>query len=84
MCWRLAALLLALLALSGAPERARAAFASGSYERSGRAGARELVPLVVGLRPRDFAGLERRLWRVSDPACVALGLGGKALLASLG
>ncbi|TMW68610.1 hypothetical protein Poli38472_006078 [Pythium oligandrum] len=42
-------------------------FSSASYRRLAQANGDEIVPFVVGLRPRDFETLEERLWSVSDP-----------------
>ena len=45
-------------------------FSSDRYVRQSRADPEQIVPLVIGLVPKDFDALERELYVVSNPACV--------------
>ncbi|KAF4040590.1 Pro-kumamolisin [Phytophthora infestans] len=48
-------------------------FSSDRYVRQSRVDPEQVVPLVIGLHPDDFNGMERVFYRVSDPAHTTYG-----------
>ncbi|ETI31125.1 hypothetical protein F443_21849 [Phytophthora nicotianae P1569] len=48
-------------------------FASDRYVRQSRADPEQVVPLVIGLHPDDFDGMEQEFYRISDPTHPAYG-----------
>ncbi|TDH70817.1 uncharacterized protein CCR75_008733 [Bremia lactucae] len=48
-------------------------FSSKGYALQGRADPEKEIPLVIGLYPADFGGLEQEFYQVSDPRSIAYG-----------
>ena len=58
------------IAAANDPSSRFSGFSSDRYVRQSRADPEQVVPLVIGLLPRDFNALEQEFYAISDPTCV--------------